>query len=152
MQGARKLEDGKEQQPERFAVPVTADQTRLPVTGDIGIGFIVALVRVMFQMTDAEADRSRKDIRQVAENCDNVVCQTAVKNEPVCGVVDDDIETMIGESADAVGHDQGTPPIGQTESAHAGRKRNLYRYDKQGHERGPGIAADKIAGFRMSLQ
>src|ERR1700682_5254252 len=66
----RHLKNWKQEKRKSFAVPFVADEPRLPLAGDVGVRFVVALMRVMFEMVNAETDRPGKQVRQIGDNGD----------------------------------------------------------------------------------
>ena len=98
----RQLEKRKEKQPDRFAIPLVTDQARLPATRDIGVQFVVALVGVMLEMVNPEADRARHQIRQIGQNGDEPVQRLVPENEIVNRVVNHHVHAMVRERAHPV--------------------------------------------------
>ena len=104
------MEKGKEKQPERFAEPLVADEARFPLVRDVRVGFVIALVSVMFEMVDPETDGAGKKIWQIGHDRRHLVQEFAPENEIMRGVVNDDVGAMVRERAGAVGYNQTAPP------------------------------------------
>src|SRR5438105_12769597 len=113
----RQLEKRKEHQPDRFTIPFVADQARLPMVGQVGIVFVIALMRMMAQMINAETHRARIQIRKIGQDADQLVPALISKNEIMSGVVDDDVIDMVSERADTVSDHQAEPPVTEAEFA-----------------------------------
>src|SRR5205807_7002843 len=114
----RQLEKGKEEQPERFAEPFVANETRFPLIRNVRVGFVIALVSVMLEMVDAETYGAGEEIRQVGHDRGHLVQEFVPENEIMRCVVDDDVGAMVRKGAGAVGYDQTDPPGIRTEAAH----------------------------------
>src|SRR5437764_575028 len=114
----RQLEKRKEHQPNRFTIPFVADQARLPMVGQVGIVFVIALMRMMAQMINAETHRAWIQIRKIGQDADQLVPALISKNEIMSGDVDDDVIGMISERADTVS-DHKAGPISELDVLHA---------------------------------
>src|SRR5436305_5252265 len=115
--GPRQLEKRKEHQPNRFTIPFVADQARLPMVGQVGIVFVIALMRMMPQMINAETHRARIQIRKIGQDRDQLVPALISKNEIMGGVVDNDVIGMVSKRADTVSDHQAEPPVTEAEFA-----------------------------------
>ena len=83
--------------------------------GQIGVMFVIALMRMMLQMINAKAHRARRQIWKIGQDRDQLV-QTLVSQDEIMGrVVNDDVVGVIGESADAIGNQQTEPPITESQ-------------------------------------
>src|SRR5438105_10752438 len=67
-QWTRQLEKRKEEQPERFAEPFVADETRFPLIRNVRVRFVIALVSVMLEVVDDETYGAGEEIRQVGHD------------------------------------------------------------------------------------
>jgi len=119
------------------------------MAGDIGVAAMVALMGVMLEVIDAEADGRGHDIGHVGEDRHQHVGGAAAKDQAVGGVMNDDIETVIGKGADGVSQQKRRPPVRQTKMAHAGGQRHLQANHADRDQRGPGIAAVERAHMRI---
>ena len=148
----RQLKNWKKEQPESFAIPFVADEPRLPLAGDVGIRFVVALMSMVLEMVNAKTDRPGKQVRQIGDNGDKLVQNFGAKNEIVGRIMDNDVAAMVGESPEPIGDEQTHPPAIRTEPADALSDRSLNRQDQHGDERGVRIPAHQRANFRIRLQ
>ena len=85
----------------------------------------------MRQMADAETDGAGDQVGQIADDGDQIIGGAALEDQLVGGVMDDDIEAVIGESADAIGGQQRRPPVVQAQAAHDDGKADLQADDSQ---------------------
>src|SRR5437762_12752635 len=115
----RQLEKRKEHQPDRFTIPFVADQARLPMVGQVGIVFVIALMRMMAQMVNAETHRARIQIRKIGQKPNKLV-QLFIRKKRIwmgAGMMDE--IGMLTNGADAVSDHQAEPPVTETEFAKA---------------------------------
>jgi hypothetical protein len=89
------------------------------MVGQVGIVFVIALMRMMAQMINAETHRARIQIRKIGQDADQLVPALTSKNEIMSGVVDDDVIGVVSERADAVSDHQAEPPVTEAEFAKA---------------------------------
>jgi hypothetical protein len=67
----------------------------------IGVVFVIALVRMMFQMVNAKPHRAWREIRKISDDGHHFVPARTPQNQVVRCVMNDDVIGMIGERADA---------------------------------------------------
>src|SRR5256714_1638176 len=146
------LKNREEEKPERFPVPFVADEARLPLVGDVGVHFVMALMGMMLEMVNPEGNRGREEIGQIGEDRDQLVQESGAKDKIMGGVVDDHISAMIGERAEAVSKEKADPPAIGTEAAHPKGDRALNRNHQQPDQRREGIAAHEGTDFGMGLE
>src|SRR5437867_6188824 len=62
------LEKRKERKPQRLAIPLVADQSRLPMIGEISVIFIITLMGMMLQMIDAKTHGTGREVRKIGND------------------------------------------------------------------------------------
>src|SRR5438067_311584 len=148
----RQLKNREEEKPERFSVPLVADQARLPLVGNIGVHFVMTLMRMMLEMVNPEGNRGWKEVGQIGADRDQLVQDSRAKDEIMGGVVDDHVGAMVRESAERVGEEKAGPPTVGTEAAHPEGDRGLNRHYQQRDQRREWVAAHQGTDFRMRLE
>src|SRR6266567_1067590 len=115
----------------------------------IGVVFVIALMRMMLQVINAKTHCTRRKVRKISDDGYHFVPAFAPQNQIVGCIVNDHVVGMIGERADAISDQKTEPPVTESESAHAIRDRCLHYYDRQRDERRVRIAHHQLANFRM---
>ena len=97
---------------------------------EVGVIFVIALMRMMLQMINAKAHRAGREIRQIGQDGHHFVPAFVPENQIMCRIVNDHVVSMIGERADAISDEQTEPPIAESQRAHPIRDRRLHDYDR----------------------
>ncbi len=137
----QRIGEGLRQHPEELAEAAPAHQPHLPGHRYVGIEAAIAQEAVMQQVVVAEADRARRHARQVGHDRHRLVEGRAANDEIVRGLVDDDVEVMLGEGADADGGDDRHPP---GLLRHRRGQRELPRDHDAGEPRGPRAGPEQL--------
>src|SRR5262249_2297760 len=145
----RDLKKWEQHQPDCFPVPGVTNQASLPMIREVCVPFVVALMGVMFQVINAKSHRARREIRKIGNDGHHFIPARASENQVVRRIVNDDVVGMIAESADAERDQQTSPPIAETQVAHAERNRSLHCHDRDCDQRSPRIAHHQLANLRM---
>src|SRR5262249_20963445 len=111
------LEKRKKHQPDRFAIPFVAHQSRLPMVRQIGIPFVIALMRMMLQMVNTKAHGAGRKVWKIGDDRDHFVPAWAPKNQVMRRVMNNHVIGMIGEGTDAKSKKQAEPPIAKSQLA-----------------------------------
>src|SRR5690348_11477135 len=95
------LEKRKEHQPDGFPIPFVAHQSRLPMVRQVGVPFVIALMRMMLQMVNTKAHRAGREVWQIGDDRDHFVPAWAPKNQIVRRIMNDHVIGVVGEGTDA---------------------------------------------------
>src|SRR5581483_4310082 len=145
------LEKRKEHEPDCLAIPFVAHKARFPVIRQIGIMFVVPLMRMMLQMIDTESHGAGSQIWKIGDNGHDLVPAFAPKNQIVSRVVNDDVIGMICERANAISDQSAQPPVTEAKISHSVRNARLHYYDRNRNKRSPWIAHHQLPDFRMGF-
>ena|SRR5262245_11704451 len=85
----------------------------------VGVVLVVALVRVVFKVVNAEAHCARREIGQIGQDGDEDVPALASKNQIMRRIMDDHVVGMVRERANKVGDQKTEPPIMNSELSHS---------------------------------
>src|SRR5437867_2143360 len=146
---ACQLKEWKEHEPDGLAIPSITDQARFPVVCQVRVIFVIALMRMMLQMIDAETHRPRRKIRKIGDDSHHLVPAFVPENQVVSCVVNDDVIGMIRECANAIGDEKTEPPVTKPKAPHPKGDPRLHDHDRDGDERRPRIAHHQLPDFRM---
>ena len=106
----------------------------------VGVPFVVALMRMMFQMINAKTHRARREVWKIGNDRDHFVPALASENQVMRRVMNDDVIGMIGERADAKRDEQTEPPITESKRAHSIRDCRLQDHNRDRDQRSPWVA------------
>ena len=115
----------------------------------VRVVFVVALMRMMFQMINAKPHRARREVRQIGDDGDHFVPARVPENQVMRRVMNDDVIGMISECAHAKCNQQAQPPITETQSPHSVRDRCLHDQDRDRDQRSPWITHHQLPYFRV---
>ena len=104
------------------------------------VPFVIALMRMMFQVINTKTHRAGREIRKIGDDGDHFVPARAPENQVMRGIVNDDVIGMITERADAERDQQTEPPITEAQLAHPERDRRLHDHNRDRDQRSPRIA------------
>lgn len=107
---AKDLEQRIEQQPDAFADKEVVDQPGFPAVGQVGIQFVNALERVMFDMVAFKGNGAGEELWQVCQNAGEPVGGAAFEEQVVCAFMDHDEQGVVGEGAEEISCADDHPP------------------------------------------
>src|SRR5256886_1246346 len=106
-------------------------------------------MRMMFQMINAEAHCTGREVRKIGNDGHHVVPAFAPEYEVVSCIVNDHVIGMVSERADAISDEKTEPPITESQFAHSIRDRRLYEHQRHSDQRRVRIAHHQLANLRM---
>src|SRR5262245_52042447 len=94
------------------------------------VPFVVALMRMMFQVINTKSHRAWCEIWKVGDYREHLIPAGAPENQVVRSIVNDDVVGMIAERADAEADQHTDPPVAEAQLTHAERDRRLHCHNR----------------------
>src|SRR6266487_284612 len=143
------LEKREKHEPQSLAIPFVANEPRFPVVREIGVVFVIALMRMMLQVINAKTHCTRRKVRKISNDSYHFVPAFAPQNQIVGCIVNDLVVGMIGECAHAISNEKTEPPVAEPQRPHPICDRRLHDHQRRSDQCCIGVAHHQLANFWM---
>src|SRR5437667_10969455 len=99
-------------------MPFVADQARFPMIREVGVIFVIALMRMMLEMVNAKTHRAGRKIGKISQDAHHFVPAFAPENQIMCRIMYNHVIGMVAERTDAISDEQTEPQKTKSELDH----------------------------------